>query len=183
MALYEPFLTGFVSSLHGNPSPVRASVGGVKADAEHSLTWDIASILSGWDRTFDKLLKSIEDKVAQDRKSRLKGSGGGTLAQCVPASEPPSKDVGPGHDPDEISRNVQALKNRFKSGAAGPRGGRRRSAKSNRVQDSPSNTEYAPFTSAARFVALISLTVKAPTPLSRRRNPRKLCEPGMILRP
>lgn len=80
LALYEPFLTNFVSSLHGKatfpPSPGR-----IGTDGGHPSTWDIADVLSGWGRTFDKLLKSIEDKVAQDRKSRLKGSG--TLPQSV----------------------------------------------------------------------------------------------------
>jgi len=79
LALYEPFLTNFVSSLHG--TPLRPSPGRIGTDGGHPSTWDITDVLSGWGRTFDKLLKSIEDKVAQDRKSRLKGSG--TLPQSV----------------------------------------------------------------------------------------------------
>lgn len=84
LALYQPFLTNFVSSLHGERA-LHAHVGGVEADQKRPLGWDISGILSGWDQTFDKILKSIEDKVAQDRKSRLKGAG--TLPQSVSTSK------------------------------------------------------------------------------------------------
>jgi signal recognition particle receptor subunit alpha len=182
LALYQPFLTNFVSSLHGG-RVFSAHAGGDEAHRERPLAWSIPGILLGWDKTFDKILKSIEDKVAQDRKSRLKGNG--TLAQSVSASKfsatsadqeatsefsyllrllilrpavnitsAPSKEAEARHDPNEISRNVEALKNRLKNSTAAPRRGRRRAAKSNRVKDSPSATECAPAVFADEFFFL-----------------------------
>lgn len=92
ITLYEPFLTNFVASLHGTPMSLGLTGGGKAGSAnEGSSPWDFSSILSGWDRAFDKLLKSIEDKVAQDRKSRLR-SGGALLQSKAIASDPPSAD-------------------------------------------------------------------------------------------
>ncbi|KAF8299286.1 P-loop containing nucleoside triphosphate hydrolase protein [Clavulina sp. PMI_390] len=151
LTLYEPFLSSFVASLHGTSISLNLNIN------EKSLigpdgSWDFSSVLSGWDRAFDKLLKSIEDKVAQDRKSRLRGAGVNLQSKAaLPSSEPasadesgttPSMDVESGHDPNEIARNVEALKNRLKNTPGSPsRGGRRRPARSRTAKDSPSATD------------------------------------------
>ncbi|KAG9318261.1 SRP54-type protein [Chiua virens] len=81
----------------------------------------------GWDKVFDKLLKGIEEKVAQDRKSRYRS----VVQVEKQASSPPSDDLEtlPSESPDapqdeqQIARNVQALKARLR-GRGGRRGGR-----------------------------------------------------------
>lgn len=82
LTLYEPFLKEFVASLHGNKL--------TSGSAGVSPPWDFTTLLSGWDRAFDKVLKSIEDKVAQDRKSRLRGAI--TSKEVVANPSPPSAD-------------------------------------------------------------------------------------------
>ena len=59
--LFQPFLAAFVASLHvvkntaiaiSNPEPPR---------------WNFAEAFEGWDAAFDKLLQSLENKVAEVR--------------------------------------------------------------------------------------------------------------------
>src|SRR5258708_2112448 len=88
LSLSEPFLTSFVASLHGTLSsaaqPITLSKG--ITVSPHIATWDFSRIFESWDKTFDKVLKRIEDKVSQDRKARLKNVPKPSLAQPSPPS-------------------------------------------------------------------------------------------------
>ncbi|KIY66116.1 signal recognition particle binding protein [Cylindrobasidium torrendii FP15055 ss-10] len=112
--LFRPFLTAFVASVHAVNKGVVEAV----------TTLDISKALEGWDKTFDRLLKGLEDK---DRSSRLR-----TPAKAIPvAITPPSDDpstmptlaADETSDGQTIARNVEALKNRMR-GRGGRRGGR-----------------------------------------------------------
>ncbi|KAF8337491.1 uncharacterized protein EI90DRAFT_3118935 [Cantharellus anzutake] len=153
LSLYEPFLVTFVASLHGSISLVARDITlskGITIDPATS-TWNFSKIFAGWDKTFDKVLKRIEDKVAQDRKSRLRSVPKATLTQPSPPSSPddaattPSKETEPRHDAEDISKNVEVLKSRLKGSNAPVRGGRRRGAKGNKAvttnKDSPNTTD------------------------------------------
>ncbi|KIY63041.1 hypothetical protein CYLTODRAFT_494217 [Cylindrobasidium torrendii FP15055 ss-10] len=73
--LFWPFLTAFVASVHAVNQGVVEAVN----------TLDISKALEGWDKTFDRLLKGLEDK---DRSSRLR-----MPAKAIPvAINPPSDD-------------------------------------------------------------------------------------------
>ncbi|KAF9518308.1 hypothetical protein BS47DRAFT_1313499 [Hydnum rufescens UP504] len=150
VSLYEPFLTALVTSLHAkswtspsNATPVNSIQG------SRPFTWDFSKAFSGWDKTFDKVLKLVEDKVAAERKSRLRSVPKQSAIQPSPPSSDdsqnrPTREEEEGHDPQQISRNVEALKNRLK-GNPPVRGGRRRAAKSAKSpvvsKDSPNTTD------------------------------------------
>ncbi|KAI0064681.1 P-loop containing nucleoside triphosphate hydrolase protein [Artomyces pyxidatus] len=117
--LFEPFLATFVASLHA----VNSKAVAVSNAASEATSWNFAKAFEGWDAVFDKLLRGLEEKAAVDRKSRLRPS-------TRPAIESPSTgssdvDTAPTEssaiaiDEQQISRNVQALKNRLRG-----RGGR-----------------------------------------------------------
>jgi signal recognition particle receptor subunit alpha len=77
LTLYEPFLTALVASLHAKIVPALTSL---SAAPQGISSWDFATAFASWDRTFDKILKGIENKVAQDRKARSRGGAGGFIA-------------------------------------------------------------------------------------------------------
>ncbi|KAJ7787533.1 Longin-like domain-containing protein, partial [Mycena leptocephala] len=62
--MFQPFLA-FVASLHAINS-------GKATIVEAASVFSFADAFDGWDKMFDKLLRSLEDKAAQDRKSRLR---------------------------------------------------------------------------------------------------------------
>ncbi|KAE9406793.1 signal recognition particle binding protein [Gymnopus androsaceus JB14] len=138
--LFQPFLTTFVASLHAG-STAKASI----ADAVTS--WNFATAFNGWDKYFDTLLKTLEDKAAQERKSRLRAP---IRSQPANESSPPSDDQSTepsqsedaAQDEQQIARNVQALKARLR-GRGGRRGGRpsMRSVDSGSGRDSVNNSE------------------------------------------
>jgi len=113
---FEPFVAAFMTSLH--------SLGTIKAPESGS--WDFSKIFERWDMLFDKLLKGLEEKAAQDRKSRLRSSIRTITEDETPSNE---QDTAPSLNPDapqdeqQIARKVQALKNRLR-GRGGRRGGR-----------------------------------------------------------
>ncbi|PPQ78543.1 hypothetical protein CVT25_011815, partial [Psilocybe cyanescens] len=113
---FEPFVTSFVASLH--------NISSVKAVAGQGPSWDFTKTFERWDVLFDKLLKSLEEKAAQDRKSRLRSVVRAPIEDSTPPSDEP--DTVPSINPDapqdeqQIARNVQAIKSRLRG-----RGGRR----------------------------------------------------------
>ncbi|KAF8201604.1 signal recognition particle binding protein [Pholiota molesta] len=117
---FEPFVTSFVASLH--------SINAGKTAVVQASTWDFSKTFERWDILFDKLLKNLEEKAAQDRKSRLRTSN---VRPPIETYSPPSDetDTAPSIDPDtaddeqKIARNVAALKSRLR-GRGGKRGGR-----------------------------------------------------------
>ncbi|KAH0830391.1 SRP54-type protein [Lanmaoa asiatica] len=121
--LFEPFLATFVASLHamnnGKPAPATAR--------DTSTPWNFAKAFDGWDRVFDKLLKGIEEKAAQERKSRFRPIA--HVEQSTPST--PSDDLStlPSESPDvpqdeqQIARNAQALKDRLRGRGGGGRDG------------------------------------------------------------
>ncbi|KAK7023937.1 signal recognition particle binding protein [Favolaschia claudopus] len=119
--MFQPFLASFVASLHAINS-------GKATVLEAANAFSFADAFDGWDKMFDKLLRSLEDKAAQDRKSRLRPAVRPAIEET---STPPSEEVEtlPTQSPDtpldeqQIARNVQALKNRLR-GRGGKRGGR-----------------------------------------------------------
>jgi signal recognition particle receptor subunit alpha len=62
--LFEPFLATFVASLHALNND-----GVTKPRAQLGLptSWNFSTAFEGWDRVFDKVLKSLEDKATQVR--------------------------------------------------------------------------------------------------------------------
>ena len=89
VSLYEPFLAALVASLHAKPWTFPPSVTTAKlSQGSEPFTWDFSKVFSGWDKTFDKVLKLIEDKVAAERKSRLRS----VPKQTVMQPSPPSSD-------------------------------------------------------------------------------------------
>ncbi|KAJ3794553.1 signal recognition particle binding protein [Lentinula aff. detonsa] len=137
--LFQPLLATFVASLHAG------SDGKSAAGVVTSLNF--ASAFEGWDKYFDALLKKLEDKAAQERKSRLRGP---IQAQPVTESPPlsddqstePSQSEDTAQDERQIARNVQALKARLR-GRGGRRGGRpiMRSFDSGSGRDSVNNSD------------------------------------------
>ncbi|KAN0075341.1 SRP54-type protein, GTPase domain containing protein [Tylopilus felleus] len=120
--LFEPFLATFVASLHAMNSGKQALT-----VRDPSVPWNFAKAFEGWDKVFDKLLKGIEEKAAQERKARFRPVT--HVEQSAPS--PPSDDLStlPTESPDvpqdeqQIARSVQALKERLR-GRGGRRGGR-----------------------------------------------------------
>ncbi|KAJ6618343.1 SRP54-type protein [Mycena sp. CBHHK59/15] len=118
--MFQPFLATFVASLHAINS-------GKATVVEAANAFNFADAFDGWDKLFDKLLRSLEDKAAQDRKSRLRP----VVRPPVEDSSPPSEDLetlptqssDAPQDEQQIARNVQALKSRLR-GRGGKRGGR-----------------------------------------------------------
>ena len=58
--MFAPFLKSFLASVH-------ASVGIAAAGAGSIAQWDFKAQLRDWDTTFDKILRSLQDKAAQVR--------------------------------------------------------------------------------------------------------------------
>ncbi|KAI6043069.1 SRP54-type protein [Pisolithus marmoratus] len=120
--LFEPFLATFVASLHA------MSTGKSTPSSQNGNTsWNFAKAFDGWDGVFDKLLKSFEDKAAQERKSRFRPQA--RPNQVEPESLSDDDSTAPTESPDvtqdeqQIARNVQALKNRLRV-RGGRHGGR-----------------------------------------------------------
>ncbi|KAJ2931333.1 hypothetical protein H1R20_g5688, partial [Candolleomyces eurysporus] len=108
---FEPFLTAFVASIH--------TLNSAKNVASQATSWDFAKAFEGWDTIFDKVLRGIEEKAANERKTRWKAPARPAIEEL---STPPSDDqstvpsINPdtSHDEQQIARNVQALKNRLR---------------------------------------------------------------------
>ncbi|KAI0094038.1 SRP54-type protein [Irpex rosettiformis] len=123
--LFQPFLSTFVASLH-------VSSTGKVAAVNTATTWDFTKIFEKWDRLFDDVLRGLENKAAQERKSRLKHTSihPETAIDTILPSD--ADDVVPSDsgattvDEEQIARNVQALKNRLKARGRPIAGGRRR---------------------------------------------------------
>ncbi|KAJ6606528.1 signal recognition particle binding protein [Mycena vulgaris] len=138
--MFQPFLATFVASLHAINS-------GKATVVEAASAFSFAEAFDGWDKMFDKLLRSLEDKAAQDRKSRLRP----VVRPPVEDSSPPSEDLetlptqssDAPQDEQQIARNVQALKNRLRGrgGKRGSKGGRRSDAGSGRDSVPGSDSE------------------------------------------
>ncbi|KIM87558.1 hypothetical protein PILCRDRAFT_63420 [Piloderma croceum F 1598] len=120
--LFEPFLATFVASLHALSSGKVVSAAG-----EVATQWSFVKAFEGWDKIFDKLLRGLEDKAAQDRKSRLRNTTRSVDVDSTPPSDDvstvPSQPMDTPVDEQQIARNVQALKNRLR-GRGVKRGGR-----------------------------------------------------------
>ncbi|KAF8163146.1 signal recognition particle binding protein [Crassisporium funariophilum] len=116
---FQPFVAAFVTSLH--------SMNNIKSTAIQTASWDFAKTFERWDVMFDKLLKGLEGKAANDRKSRLRTVVRGPIEDISPPSD--DRDTAPSinsdtpQDEQQIARNVQALKSRLR-GRGGRRGGR-----------------------------------------------------------
>ncbi|KAI0341594.1 P-loop containing nucleoside triphosphate hydrolase protein [Trametopsis cervina] len=124
--LFQPVLTTFVASLHA------VSAGQVTA-ADTATTWNFSKAFEKWDKVFDGVLRGLEGKAAQERKSRLKYAAPqqDTAVDSVPPSDAddvavPSDSGATTVDEEQIARNVQALKNRLKAKGRPIGGGRRR---------------------------------------------------------
>lgn len=136
--LFEPFLTGFVASLHKKVGEVGSAT-----------DWNFAKAFEGWDKMFDKLLKGLEDKASQDRKSRLRTTTTRAIEPTTPPSEndsstEPSIPTDAPQDEQQIARNVQALKNRLRGrgrGRGGASGGGRVRTESGSGKDSLPGSE------------------------------------------
>ncbi|KAJ7771734.1 signal recognition particle binding protein [Mycena metata] len=139
--MFQPFLATFVASLHAINS-------GKTTVVEAASAFSFADAFDGWDKMFDKLLRSLEDKAAQDRKSRLRPV---VRAPVAESSSPPSEELetlptqssDAPQDEQQIARNVQALKNRLRGrgGKRGGRGGGRADAASGRESIPGSDSE------------------------------------------
>ncbi|KAF8630410.1 hypothetical protein AX15_002961 [Amanita polypyramis BW_CC] len=133
---FEPFLTAFVASLHAVTT--KTTVGPV--------SWNFAKALDGWDYLFDTLLRGLEEKASQDRKSRLHTP----LRIPVETQTTPFDDqsteptVNPDLPTDEqqIARKVETLKNRLRGqGRRRGRGGKIGKTDSGSGRDSVTNSD------------------------------------------
>jgi hypothetical protein len=61
--LFQPFIAAFVASLHA----VNNTAVALSNSASDPTRWNFAKALEGWDVTFDKLLKGLENKAAEVR--------------------------------------------------------------------------------------------------------------------
>ncbi|KAG6832700.1 hypothetical protein H0H92_012272 [Tricholoma furcatifolium] len=137
---FEPFLRSLVASLH--------AVNSGKTAVHDVSSWNFAQAFDGWDAIFDKLLKGLEDRAAQDRKARLRSGPRPTTEEATPPSDDqstiPSLSSDAPHDEQQIARNVQALKNRLR-GRGGRRGGANgRAASRNGIESVPSSDTESP---------------------------------------
>ncbi|KAH9997500.1 SRP54-type protein [Russula vinacea] len=150
--LFQPFIAAFVASLHA----VNNTAVALSNSASEPTRWNFVKALEGWDATFDKLLKGLESKAAEDRKYRLRPT-----ARLPPTtSSPGSSDIDtrrilasaeshPGTvDEQQIARNVQALKNRLRG-----RGGTRAAGRG-RARGDPGAAEIAIPTQSISDVAV-----------------------------
>jgi len=82
--LFEPFLATFVASLHA------ASAGKLSSSsaAQTATSWNFAKAFDTWDSVFDKVLRGLEDKAAQDRRARV-----GYAPRPIVDRSPPSDDT------------------------------------------------------------------------------------------
>ncbi|KAH9981519.1 P-loop containing nucleoside triphosphate hydrolase protein [Lactifluus volemus] len=120
--LFQPFLAAFVASLHA----VNSSAVALSNSASDPIRWNFAKAFEGWDAVFDKLLKGLENKAAEDRKSRLRPAARSPPLTSSPGSSAPA-DSHPGTvDEQQIARNVQALKNRLRGRGGSRSAGRGR---------------------------------------------------------
>ncbi|KAI0637097.1 P-loop containing nucleoside triphosphate hydrolase protein [Trametes polyzona] len=114
--LFQPFLASFVASLHVT------STASLSSSGASPTTWNLAKAFQGWDGVFDKLLRGLEDKAAQERRTRP----GHTYpaVEVTPPSEEgstlPSQSGDNVLDEEQIARNVQALKNRLRGRGGQP---------------------------------------------------------------
>ncbi|KAI0646925.1 P-loop containing nucleoside triphosphate hydrolase protein [Trametes meyenii] len=119
--LFQPFLTTFVASLHVK------SAAKLPSSTDVSASWNFVKAFDGWDAMFDKLLRGLEDKAVQERRTRS-----GHITRPVVEVTPPEEDLAtlPSRsgdnvlDEEQIARNVQALKSRLRGrgGQPGRRG-------------------------------------------------------------
>ncbi|KAG9077866.1 hypothetical protein FRC06_008657 [Ceratobasidium sp. 370] len=110
--MFAPFLKSFLASVHASVGVAAAGVGALAPQ------WDFKAQLRDWDATFDKILRSLQDKATQDRKARLKPAPRVAAPITPPSDDPstaPALAVDSPTDAEEIARNVQALKSRLKS--------------------------------------------------------------------
>ena len=61
--LFQPFIAAFVASLHA----VNNTAVALSNSASEPTRWNFVKALEGWDATFDKLLKGLENKAAEVR--------------------------------------------------------------------------------------------------------------------
>ncbi|KAI0807149.1 signal recognition particle binding protein [Fomes fomentarius] len=141
--LFNPFLATFVASLHVTGVAKHAS------STDTSTSWSFQKAFDGWDAVFDKLLRGLEDKAAQDRRTRVSHSARPAIDVTPPtedADTAPSQSSAEVQDEEQISRNVQALKNRLRGrgGQSGRRGRGRIDVGSGRESLPGSDTETTP---------------------------------------
>ncbi|KAH9966425.1 SRP54-type protein [Russula dissimulans] len=119
---FQPFITAFVASLHA----VNSTAIALSNAASGTTRWNFAKAFEGWDVAFNKLLKGLENKAAEDRKSRLRPTARPPLSTTPSPSTsdidaPPAESHPATVDEQQIARNVEALKNRLR-GRGGTRG-------------------------------------------------------------
>jgi signal recognition particle receptor subunit alpha len=61
--MFAPFLKSFLASVHASVGVAAAGVGSLAPQ------WDFKAQLRDWDATFDKILRSLQDKATQVRIS------------------------------------------------------------------------------------------------------------------
>ncbi|KAJ1307980.1 hypothetical protein OPQ81_002055 [Rhizoctonia solani] len=125
--MFAPFLKNFLAAVHAGTAAVTH--------------FDFKSQFAEWDTTFDKILRSLQDKAAQERKARLnKPTPRVALPITPPSDTVPALAPETPTDAEEITRNVQALKSRLK----GQPKGRARRAPASSVGGSDSDTSHTP---------------------------------------
>ncbi|CAE6429203.1 unnamed protein product [Rhizoctonia solani] len=126
--MFAPFLKTFLAAVHAGTSAIGS--------------FDFKSQFAEWDATFDKILRSLQDKATQERKARLnKPVTRGALPVTPPSDTAPALAQETPTDAEEIARNVQALKSRLKGQ---PKGRARRAPASGNVGGSDSDTSHTP---------------------------------------
>ncbi|CAE6441880.1 unnamed protein product [Rhizoctonia solani] len=126
--MFAPFLKSFLAAVHAGTGVVTR--------------FDFKAQFAEWDQTFDKILRTLQDKAAQERKSRLgKPTPRVALPVTPPSDNAPALAAETPTDAEEIARNVQALKSRLKGQ---PKGRARRTPAATSVGGSDSDTSHTP---------------------------------------
>ncbi|KAG8732002.1 hypothetical protein FRC11_001136 [Ceratobasidium sp. 423] len=125
--MFAPFLKNFLAAVHAGSGAIAS--------------FDFKTQFAEWDATFDKILRTLQDKATQERKARLNKPGPRVALPVTPPSDTaPALSPEAPADAEEIARNVQALKSRLKS----PAKGRGRRAPASSVGGSDSDTSHTP---------------------------------------
>ncbi|CUA70848.1 Signal recognition particle receptor subunit alpha [Rhizoctonia solani] len=128
--MFAPFLKTFLAAVHAGTGAITH--------------FDFKTAFAEWDATFDKILRTLQDKATQERKARLNKPTPRVVLPVTPPSDtaPALSPEAPG-DAEEIARNVQALKSRLKGQGKG-RARRAPAAAGSSVGGSDSDTSHTP---------------------------------------
>ncbi|TIA70392.1 hypothetical protein E3P92_02812 [Wallemia ichthyophaga] len=124
VSLFKPVIEHIIAALSG-------------ATPDDAVNLDLPAMFKGWDEVFDQLVNDIDKK----KNIRGKSSNAGAATRNATSNQnksAPTRDEPKAIDAEEISKNVEAMKNRIKSKKA--RGGKK-VVKGETINDTPVDTK------------------------------------------